>query len=48
MLSVKARHCLKISLPDFRGLRKSMNSRVAWSLSTEERWPAEELELGLD
>ncbi|TNN80367.1 hypothetical protein EYF80_009391 [Liparis tanakae] len=48
MLSVKARHCLKISLPDFRGLRKSMNSRVAWSLSTEERRPAEELELGLD
>lgn len=47
MLSVKALHCLKISLPDFRGLRKSMNSRVAWSLSTEECRLAEELGLGL-
>lgn len=48
MLSVKARHCLKISLPYFRGFRKSMNSRVAWSLSKGGCRVAEELGLGLD
>lgn len=33
MLSVKARHCLKISLPGFSVLRKSINSRVVQSVS---------------
>lgn len=48
MVSVKARHCLKISLPDFRGLRKSINSRVAMSLSTDDFRLVDELGLGLD
>lgn len=48
MSSVKARHCLKISLPDFKGLRKSMNSSAARSLSTVECRLAEELGLWAD
>lgn len=48
MSSVKARHCLKISLPDFKGLRKSMNSNAARSLTMAACRLAEELGLGVD